>query len=68
MEKIDKSVMISLELIRTECDKRRDCDNCPYSCLYYCVVDGKQETHHACVLNEVPECWQLETMEGYYNA
>ena len=60
MDKIDKSVMFSLEAIRDECEERKQCPGCPYTCKYY----GKQNIQYACVLKEIPERWQLETMEG----
>mgnify|MGYP002528625251 CR=1 FL=1 len=64
MDKIDMSIMISLELIRDECTERKHCEGCPYSCKYYIKSDEKRETRYACVLKEIPENWQLETMEG----
>lgn len=61
---IDKSIMISLEAIRDECEDRKHCEGCPYSCKYY-VNDGKtRETRYACVLQHIPDRWELETMEG----
>lgn len=61
MEKIDKSVIISLELIRDECDKRKCCEDCPYSCTY----NVNKQISYACVLKDTPDRWQLETMEGF---
>ena len=64
MDKIDKSVKISLELIRDECNERKHCVGCPYTCVYY-VNDGIEKSiHYECVLKDIPEKWQLETMEG----
>lgn len=67
MDKIDNSIMISLELIRDDCKEKKHCEGCQYSCLYYVIEDGKRNTRHACVLKEIPERWQLETMEGLHN-
>ena len=67
MNNIDKSIMFSLELIRDECQERKHCEDCPYSCKYY-VNDGiEKSTRYACVLKEIPERWQLGTMEGLNN-
>ncbi len=63
MDKIDKSVMIVLETIRDECDERKHCEGCPYSCKYYVNKDVR----YACVLQHIPERWQLEDMEGRDN-
>lgn len=57
--------MISLELIQNVCNERKYCEGCPYSCKYYVDRDGKRNTRYACVLKEIPERWQLETMEGF---
>jgi len=67
MDKIDTSIMISLEHIQNECNERKHCEGCSYSCKYYVDHDGKRNIHYACVLKEIPERWQLETMEGFNN-
>lgn len=64
MNKIDMSVMTVLETIRDECDERKNCEGCPYSCKYYARYEGKLDIRYACVLKEIPDRWQLETMEG----
>lgn len=63
MDKIDMSIMISLETIRDVCTERKHCEGCPYSCKYY-VKEGDATVYprYACVLKETPENWQLETM------
>lgn len=39
MDKIDMSIMISLETIRDVCTEIKHCEGCPYSCKYY-VKEG----------------------------
>ena len=56
-----------LDSIRDECTGMKKCKGCRFSCKYYVVHNEIRETRFACVLNEAPYRWQLETMEGFNN-
>lgn len=61
---MDNSILMLLESIRDDCDGRKRCEGCPYSCKYYVTNDGKRDIRYSCAIQEIPERWQLETMEG----
>lgn len=62
-----ENILKVLNAIRDECWDTGKCKNCRFACTYYVSHDGIIETRYACVLNEAPYRWQLETMEGFYD-
>ena len=65
---MDKEQILEvLNKIRDDCFNTEYCEYCPYSCTYYVSHNDVREERHGCVLNNAPEHWQLETMEGFYD-